>query len=79
MIGIETQMLSSLSSGGSSSDQLIHILSAINYALTLLFTVEIVARLYVFRLDFFVHERVWNIFDVLILLLALVEIALEFV
>jgi hypothetical protein len=77
MIGIETQLLSSLSERNSGSEQWITVLAATNYALTFLFTVEMVARLYVFRLDFFIYERVWNLFDVLILLLALVEVALE--
>ena len=80
MIGIEAQLLSSLSSqAGSSSEQLETALAAMNYAVTLMFTVEMVARLYVFKLDFFVHERVWNLFDAIILLLALVEVALELV
>ncbi|CAK0807388.1 unnamed protein product [Prorocentrum cordatum] len=79
LIGIETQVLSSLSSHGSSSDQWMSALSATNYALTVLFTVEMVARLYVFRLDFFVYERVHGGgFDVIILLLALVEVVLAF-
>ncbi|CAK0823574.1 unnamed protein product [Prorocentrum cordatum] len=80
MIGVETQLLSSLSSQEeSSSEQLVSALSVTNYALTLLFTAELVVRLYAFRFDFFVHERVWNFFDVIILVLALAEVALEIV
>ncbi|CAK0855393.1 unnamed protein product [Prorocentrum cordatum] len=77
MIGIETQLLSSLSRQGSGSKQWSTALSATNYAFTAMFTVEIVVRLYAFRLDFFVYERVWNLFDIVILLLALIEVALE--
>ncbi|CAK0829525.1 unnamed protein product [Prorocentrum cordatum] len=77
MIGIETQLLASLSERGPGSETWITALSITNYVLTFLFTVEMVLRLYVFRLDFFLHERVWNLFDVLILLLALGEVALE--
>ncbi|CAK0847840.1 unnamed protein product [Prorocentrum cordatum] len=46
---------------------------------TFLFTAEMVTRLYVFRIDFFIYERMWNCFDLIILFLALVEIALEIV
>jgi voltage-gated sodium channel len=77
LIGIETQVLSSLSYGESGSEQVLAALSAANHVLTFLFTLEMVARLYVFRLDFFAEERMWNCFDLIILLLALVEVALE--
>jgi len=79
LIGIETQTLSSLSQRGSGSDQLLSVLSAANYALTLMFAVEVFARVYAFRLSYFVKDRVWNCFDIVILLLALVEIALELI
>jgi hypothetical protein len=36
-----------------------------------------VARIYAYRLDFFVDERMWNFFDIVILFLALIEVALE--
>jgi hypothetical protein len=52
-------------------------LSAANYILTFFFTVEILARLYTYRSDFFVRERVWNCFDMIVVVLALVEVALE--
>ncbi|CAK0894868.1 unnamed protein product, partial [Prorocentrum cordatum] len=79
LIGIETQVLASLSNKGSGSEQMLAVLSAANYAFTLLFTLEMVARIYVFRLDFFVEERMWNCFDLIILLLAIAEVALELV
>ncbi|CAK0828540.1 unnamed protein product [Prorocentrum cordatum] len=40
---------------------------------------EMALRIYVLRHDFFVEERLWNWFDMAIVLLALAEVALEFV
>jgi hypothetical protein len=40
---------------------------------------EVLARMYVLGFDYFVKDRVWNCFDIIILLLALAEIALELV
>ncbi|CAK0830508.1 unnamed protein product [Prorocentrum cordatum] len=77
LIGIETQLLSSLSYQRAASEQVLTALSVANYVLTFLFTLEMAARLYVFRSDFFVRERVWNCFDLVILVLALVEVSLE--
>jgi len=79
LIGIETQVLSSLSDKGPGSEQLLHTLSATNYALTFMFAVEVATRMYVLRLVFFLKERIWNFFDIIILLLALAEVALEIV
>jgi len=77
LIGVETQVLSSLSAGETASDSLLAALSSTNYLLTFLFTAEIALRLYVHGLHFFVEERLWNCFDLTILLLALFEVALE--
>ncbi|CAK0807144.1 unnamed protein product, partial [Prorocentrum cordatum] len=77
LVGIETQVLSSASYKGSGSEQVLDALSAANYILTLLFTVEMVARIYAYRLEFFVEERLWNFFDLVILVLAIIEVALE--
>ncbi|CAK0885313.1 unnamed protein product [Prorocentrum cordatum] len=77
LLGIETQVLSSLSYKGAGSEQLLNGLLAVNYALTSIFAVEVAMRIYVLRSGFFLKERVWNCFDVAILLLALVEIALD--
>ncbi|CAK0881052.1 unnamed protein product, partial [Prorocentrum cordatum] len=77
LIGIETQVLSSLSVQGPGSKEVLSTLSTMNYAITFLFTMEIVAKLYVFRTDFFIEDRAWNCIDLIILLLALTEVALE--
>jgi hypothetical protein len=76
LIGLETQLLASPSYQGSGGE-LLNILSAANYMLTFLFTAELVARLYTYRANFFVKERVWNCFDMIIVILALVEVALD--
>ncbi|CAK0908782.1 unnamed protein product [Prorocentrum cordatum] len=78
LIGIETQIFSSLSHQGSDSKHLAMALSAANYLLTLVFAVEVLMRIYVLGI---MHpgDRVWNCFDIAILLLALAEIALELV
>jgi len=68
-----------MSDQGSGSEQVLFVLSATNYVCTFLFTVEIMARLYAFRSDFFVYERIWNLCDVIILFLALVEVAMELI
>ncbi|CAK0880189.1 unnamed protein product [Prorocentrum cordatum] len=81
LIGVETQIRSSLSSRGSDSEHVQSILLAANCIFTFLFTVEmfVVPLTSVFRWEFFVYERTWNCFDMAILILALIEIALELV
>ncbi|CAK0861336.1 unnamed protein product [Prorocentrum cordatum] len=64
-IGIEAQLLSSLSREGSSSEKVLIAMATTNYVITFLFMLEMAARIYVYRLDFFVHERMWNCFDFL--------------
>ncbi|CAK0857203.1 unnamed protein product [Prorocentrum cordatum] len=78
LIGIETQIFSSLSHQGSDSRHLAMALSAANYFLTLVFAVEVLMRICVLGI---MHpgDRVWNCFDIAILFLALAEIALELV
>ncbi|CAK0811153.1 unnamed protein product [Prorocentrum cordatum] len=77
LVGIETQVFSSLSYQASDSTEVRIVFSTLNYVVTFLFTVEMAARLYVYRHDFFFTERWWNLFDLAILLLALCEVALE--
>ncbi|CAK0808200.1 unnamed protein product [Prorocentrum cordatum] len=78
LIGIETQIFSSLSHQRSDSQHIAMALSAANYLLTLVFAVEVLMRIYVLGI---MHpgDRVWNCSDIAILLLALAEIALELV
>lgn len=77
LIGLETQLLSSPSYRWSGSGELLSILSIANYVLTFLFTVDIVARLCAFRAQFFLKDRAWNYFDLIIVVLALAEVALD--
>ncbi|CAK0847838.1 unnamed protein product [Prorocentrum cordatum] len=79
LIGVETQVLSIKSYQGSDSEEMLVALSWMNYCITFLFTLEMVARLYVFRFQFFLSETMWNCFDLIILILALVEVTLELV
>ncbi|CAK0877442.1 unnamed protein product [Prorocentrum cordatum] len=76
LIGIETQVLSALSHQGSDSDHLLNVLSAANYILTFMFTVEVVLRIHVLGV-MHPRDRMWNCFDIIILSLALVEVALD--
>lgn len=78
LIGIETHVTSA-SSQGRKSEQVSMVFSGLNYVVTFLFTVEIVARLYVFRFDFFVTDPWWNLFDLVIVFLAIVEVAMEII
>lgn len=74
LLGLETQLLSHQWPG---SGELLSIVSTANYILTSLFTVEIVARLCVYRAQFFVKDRLWNAFDMIVVFLALGEVALD--
>ncbi|CAK0889286.1 unnamed protein product [Prorocentrum cordatum] len=76
LVGIETQVLSILSQQRSGSDQLLGVLSVANYVLTFMFAVEVVMRVLVLGLHN-PKDRMWNVFDMIILVLALVEIALD--
>jgi hypothetical protein len=78
LIGVETQILSSLSHQRSGSEHLLGFLSVANHVLTFMFMAEVVTRIYVLGI---MHpkDRLWNCFDIVILLLALAEVALELV
>jgi hypothetical protein len=75
-IGIETELRSSLSYQRVSGE-LLSVVSAANYIFTFLFTVELVVRLFVYRANFFVHDRMWNGLDMIVVLLALAEAVLD--
>jgi voltage-gated sodium channel len=79
LIGVETHVFSTISYQSSDSPAVKMVFSTLNYIVTFLFTVELGLRLYVYRIDFFVTERWWNCFDLIILLMALAEVALELV
>ncbi|CAK0791451.1 unnamed protein product, partial [Prorocentrum cordatum] len=79
LIGLETHAFSSKADQWSDSKEVSMAFSGLNYIITFLFTMEMAVRLYVFRLDFFFTERWWNLFDLAVLILALVEVAMELV
>lgn len=80
-VGLETQLLAEVSVYGAGSDSLraLFILSVVNYVLTFFLLAEIVIRVQAYKRKFFQQDMLWNFFDVLILLLAVVEIAVEIV